>query len=658
MRARTKGAGIATVVGALVVGALGVVAPPTAAGENAVVEPTTTVDTRDPGDGELTLREAVAQADVQPGPDTIRLAPNATYVLEGACNGDETTLQPALGVSSADGLTIDGRGATIRQSGPSGLFCDARVIANAAGPLTLQGLTITGGYAERFCDLQSNCPYRPEFGLGGGVWSAGPLTVEGVEVVDNVADSGGGGLASASTVDVADSTVARNEAGEGGGIRAVGAVSIVRTAVSENRADQWYEFYSNRVGAGGGVFSEAAITVDHSTVDGNGAGLRSCDGGAGGGLRAPTVTVLSSTLDGNVAGGSTNNGCWPEPPSGAGGAIHATTVALDGATIVGNRAGTGFSPGPGSAIVARNLATTRSVIGGPSGSALCDGLGIESTSGGFNLVTDHSCPFRTGPEDRFGVGDLALGDLADNGGSTRTRLPAADGALAIIPIDACGATDDQRGAARPQGAACEAGAVEIPGDVPPSPRYASNTAGDVPACGDAAVDWALAVHVLIDRRDGDFGWGRTVPRRQLVTALWRLAGSPDGHAELHFTDVPATAGYRPALEWAVEHFVIRNSRAFGPNRAVTRAALVRALQPTIGTDIPYYVPIPFTDVPDDAPYGPALHWVAAHRLWPRSGSTFGHAEPINRGLLVRTLFLAASTPLAWAGRTASPTVTF
>ncbi|MCB0133230.1 MAG: hypothetical protein KDD78_20345, partial [Caldilineaceae bacterium] len=50
--------------------------------------------------------------------------------------------------------------------------------------------------------------------------------------------------------------------------------------------------------------------------------------------------------------------------------------------------------------------------------------------------------------------------LADNGGPTMTHALTADSpALDAARADACPATD-QRGVARPQGAACDAGAFE------------------------------------------------------------------------------------------------------------------------------------------------------------------------------------------------------
>ncbi len=50
--------------------------------------------------------------------------------------------------------------------------------------------------------------------------------------------------------------------------------------------------------------------------------------------------------------------------------------------------------------------------------------------------------------------------LADNGGPTLTLMPGT-GSPAIDAGGTCSAATDQRGIARPQGAACDVGAVEV-----------------------------------------------------------------------------------------------------------------------------------------------------------------------------------------------------
>jgi transposase-like protein len=92
---------------------------------------------------------------------------------------------------------------------------------------------------------------------------------------------------------------------------------------------------------------------------------------------------------------------------------------------------------------------------------------------GHNLTDDGTCAF-TEPTDLI-VADAMLGPLQDNGGSTETHdlLPGSVSIPGSPAIDAgdnvnCPATD-QRGVARPQGAACDIGAVEYL----PEPHHAA-----------------------------------------------------------------------------------------------------------------------------------------------------------------------------------------
>jgi hypothetical protein len=106
-------------------------------------------------------------------------------------------------------------------------------------------------------------------------------------------------------------------------------------------------------------------------------------------------------------------------------------------------------------------------VGQRAGGANCDPL-AGTNSQGFNFSDDSSCTL-TVATDKENAGDPSVGPLADNGGPTHTRLPQAGSPLVdAIPDAHChddGAaviTTDQIGTARPQGPACDIGAVEVP----------------------------------------------------------------------------------------------------------------------------------------------------------------------------------------------------
>ena len=93
----------------------------------------------------------------------------------------------------------------------------------------------------------------------------------------------------------------------------------------------------------------------------------------------------------------------------------------------------------------------------PSGGN-CDSAIISE---GSNLSDDESCGLSsTGDQQGAGVA-INLGALTDNGGPTETMLPLS-GSDAIDAANCTLSTaEDQRGAPRPQGTACDIGAVEV-----------------------------------------------------------------------------------------------------------------------------------------------------------------------------------------------------
>ncbi len=144
------------------------------------------------------------------------------------------------------------------------------------------------------------------------------------------------------------------------------------------------------------------------------------------------------------------------------------SVSLVYSTVVGNSADVAFSN-----IDSQQLSSFGSVVAG--GVATQDSCLGTPTSFGYNFSDDLSCGF-TQPTDRQDAGSPGLGELANNGGPTRTMLPAAASPLVnAIPPASCqadgaaGITADQRGIARPQGTGCDIGAVEAQIVVPVVP---------------------------------------------------------------------------------------------------------------------------------------------------------------------------------------------
>jgi len=108
-----------------------------------------------------------------------------------------------------------------------------------------------------------------------------------------------------------------------------------------------------------------------------------------------------------------------------------------------------------------SLSVANSVVGHNQGIGCVVGAfgsgPVSLTSGGHNVATDATCA--PVPTDQV-VGSALLGPLGDNGGPTPTHalLPSSPAIDAADPA-LCPATD-QRGVARPQGAACDVGSFE------------------------------------------------------------------------------------------------------------------------------------------------------------------------------------------------------
>ena len=127
----------------------------------------------------------------------------------------------------------------------------------------------------------------------------------------------------------------------------------------------------------------------------------------------------------------------------------------------------------GNLFVEDTLTSFGSVVALPHGSVNCLGE-FTVTSTGYNTDDDGTCSFGAGPGDRSDFATpLQLGALAANGGLAPTRLPATGSPLIDqIPVAECGGggsiKDDERGIIRPQGPACDVGAVEVQVATPPT----------------------------------------------------------------------------------------------------------------------------------------------------------------------------------------------
>ncbi|HUP42200.1 MAG TPA: choice-of-anchor Q domain-containing protein, partial [Thermoanaerobaculia bacterium] len=263
---------------------------------------------------------------------------------------------------------------------------------------------------------------------------------------------GGGGGASASggpfAGDGGTTGDQGNGAGGGGGLGGVlfnhfGAATLVNSTLTGNTAaggDGGGSAASNHRGGGGGA--------------GLGGAVFNLDG---------TVTVESSTLAGNTVVGGAGGGVSGQDSQGAGGAIFhhfqddgvgnsivgttadATTLTLEDSILADSTADPADPPDPNTFGATNDCLKTATTTVTLQGANLIQSNADDPNACGTATLSD----------------DPQLSPLADNGGPTETMAigtasPAFDAAGACPPP-----ATDQRGVARPQGAACDLGAFEL-----------------------------------------------------------------------------------------------------------------------------------------------------------------------------------------------------
>lgn len=155
-----------------------------------------------------------------------------------------------------------------------------------------------------------------------------------------------------------------------------------------------------------------------------------------------------------------------------------------------------------------------------------------------------------------------------------------------------------------------------------------------------AVAWAVKQGVTNGVSETQFGPDQGCTRAQIVTFLWRSAGSPEPKALTSFADVPADAYYAKAVAWAVEQGITKGTSetAFSPDATCTRAQSVTFLHRADGSPAATEES-KFSDVAQDSYYADAVDWAAANGVTSgTSETTFSPALTCTRGQIVTFLY--------------------
>ena len=156
-----------------------------------------------------------------------------------------------------------------------------------------------------------------------------------------------------------------------------------------------------------------------------------------------------------------------------------------------------------------------------------------------------------------------------------------------------------------------------------------------------AVKWAVDKGVTNGLTETMFGPYEPCTRGQIITFLWRAAGSPEPKTAVSFADVPAGSYYAKAVAWAIENGITNGvtDTTFAPDATCTRGQgvtfLYRALKGSAGATSS------FVDVPTNAFYADAVGWAVSGKVTDgTSNTTFSPDDNCTRGQIVTFLYRA------------------
>lgn len=155
----------------------------------------------------------------------------------------------------------------------------------------------------------------------------------------------------------------------------------------------------------------------------------------------------------------------------------------------------------------------------------------------------------------------------------------------------------------------------------------------------APVKWAVENGITTGTSSTAFSPDMTCTRAQILTFIWRAAGSPTASAVNPFSDVTADDYYYNAAIWAYENDMVTGS-TFDADTPCTRSSTVTYLWKFNGSPV-LGIPSLFKDVSDDAEYADAVSWALIEEVTSGISDTeFAPDMICNRGQIVTFLYRA------------------
>lgn len=145
------------------------------------------------------------------------------------------------------------------------------------------------------------------------------------------------------------------------------------------------------------------------------------------------------------------------------------------------------------------------------------------------------------------------------------------------------------------------------------------------------VDWAVEKNITSGTISNTFSPDQTCTRGQIITFLWRAAGSPAPRGTASFTDVDQNMYYARAVAWAAEKGMADGAR-FNPDAPCTREMAVEFMWKYAGS--PDAAKANFADVSAEA-----VDWAVAGGITSgTSATTFSPDQTCTRGQIVTFLY--------------------
>ena len=416
-------------------------------------------------------------------------------------------------------------------------------------------------------------------------------------------------------------------------------------------------------------------TTGGSTTGGSTTGGSTTGGSTTGGSTTGGSTTGGSTTGGSTTGGSTTGGSTTGGSTTGGSTTGGSTTG--GSTTGGSTTGGGetsdeytitFNVNGGSGTIPSQTTSGQKLSSLPtathSGSYSFDGW-YTATSGGTKITTAYTfstdttvyahwtytggggsyTPSYSITVDKTENGTITVSPKSASKGDTVTITVKPDKGYELDTLKVLDKNGDKvkltekngkytftmpTGKVTVKGSFVEEAPVQIFKDVPVDAYYYE------------AVKWAAEKGITGGVGNDLFAPNQPCTRAQIVTFLWRAAGSPAPKGTAAgMTDVVTGSYYEKAVAWAIENGITTGTTAatFSPDDTCTRAQAVTFLARALNAKAASAAE--FSDVPTGSYFANAVAWAAANGVTEGiGGGLFGSDNDCTRGQIVTFLWRA------------------